>query len=56
MALALSLARWTEFAALHPDDAVGRMRLWLDQTEARAEVRGALARAEAVALFRSWLP
>lgn len=56
MALALALARWTEYAALSPDEAVPKMRQWLDQTERRAEARGATARAEAVATFRSWLP
>lgn len=55
MALALAAARWTEFAALAPDEAPAAMHRWLDATEARATVRGATARADAIALARSWL-
>lgn len=55
MALALALARWTEYASLSPADAIPTMHRWLDQTQARAEARGAAPRAEAVALFRAWL-
>jgi hypothetical protein len=55
MTFALAAAKWTEFAALSPDDAVETMHRWLDATESRATVRGATARAEAAALARSWL-
>jgi hypothetical protein len=52
MAIALAASRWNE---LEPDaDGVERMRAWLNEVERRALVRGAAARAEAVALARSW--
>jgi hypothetical protein len=52
MAIALAASRWNEFAA--QDDAVERMRAWLDEVRRRAEVRGARARVEAVGRARAW--
>jgi hypothetical protein len=52
MAIALAASRWNEFAA--QDDAVERMRAWLDEVRRRAEVRGARARVEAVDRARDW--
>jgi hypothetical protein len=52
MAIALAASRWNEFAA--QDDAVERMRAWLDEVRRRAEVRGARARVEAVDRARVW--
>jgi hypothetical protein len=52
MAIALAVSRWNEFAA--DQDAVARMRAWLDEVERRALVRKAEARAEAIKLARSW--
>ena len=52
MAIALAASRWNEFAA-GPESAK-RMNAWLDEVERRAVVRGADARAEAIALARGW--
>jgi hypothetical protein len=52
MAIALAASRWNEFAV--EDDAVERMRAWLDKVRRRAEVRGARARIEAVDRARAW--
>jgi hypothetical protein len=52
MAIALAASRWNEFAA--QEDAVERMRAWLDEVRRRAEVRGAGARVEAVDRVRAW--
>jgi hypothetical protein len=52
MAIALAVSRWNEFAA--DQDAVARMRAWLDEVERRALVRKAEARTEAIKLARSW--
>jgi hypothetical protein len=52
MAIALAASRWNEFAV--EDDAVERMRAWLDDVRRRAEVRGAWARLEAIDRARKW--
>jgi hypothetical protein len=52
MAVALAASRWNELEA--DADAPARMRTWLDETERRAVVRRAEARAEAVRLVRGW--
>ena len=54
MTLALVASKWSEFRTLDGAGAVGRMHAWLDEVEARAEVRGALARAEAIRQARAW--
>jgi hypothetical protein len=54
MALALALSRWVEYAALSPREAISLMDDWLDRIEARAEARGAAARARAIAQARRW--
>jgi hypothetical protein len=52
MAIALAASRWNEFAL--EDDAVDRMRAWLDEVRRRAELRGARARVEAVDRAKAW--
>lgn len=52
MAVALAASKWNEFAAA--DDAIPRMRLWLEDVERRAQVRNASARAEAIQRVRRW--
>ena len=52
MAIALAASRWYELAA--EDDAVERMRAWLDEVRRRAVVRDARARVEAVERARAW--
>lgn len=54
MTLALAASKWSEFRTLHDADAIPRMRSWLDEVEARAEVRGAEARAQAIREARAW--
>ena len=55
MAVALAASKWMEFLAADPARASERLRAWLAETEARAERRGAEARAEAVRLVAGWL-
>jgi hypothetical protein len=52
MAVALAASRWNEFAS--EDDALERMRAWLDEVRRRAVVRDARARVEAIDLTRAW--
>ena len=52
MAIALAASRWNEFAA--EDDAVERMRDWLDEVRRRAVLRDARARVEAIDRARVW--
>jgi hypothetical protein len=52
MAIALAASRWNEFAV--EDDAVERMRAWLDEVRRRAVVRDAHARVEAIDRARAW--
>lgn len=52
MAVALAASRWNEFAT--EDDAIPRMRDWLEEVRRRAVVRNATARAEAIARAREW--
>jgi hypothetical protein len=52
MAIALAASRWNEFAA--EDDAVERMRVWLDEVRRRAVVRDARARVEAIDRATVW--
>ena len=52
MAIALAASRWNEFAA--EEDAVERMRAWLDEVRRRAVVRDARARVEAIDRARAW--
>jgi hypothetical protein len=53
MAIALAVSRWLELA--EGEDALERMRTWLDDVEARAVRRDATARAEAFGRVRAWL-
>jgi hypothetical protein len=53
MAIALAVSRWLELA--EGEDALARMRAWLDDVEDRAVRRDATARAEAFRRVRSWL-
>lgn len=53
MAIALALSRWLELA--EGEDALSRMRAWLDDVEERAVRRDATARAEAFRRVRAWL-
>jgi hypothetical protein len=52
MAVALAASKWNEFAA--EDDAIPRMRDWLEDVERRAEIRKASARSEAIQHVRRW--
>ena len=52
MAIALVASRWNEFAA--EDNAVDRMRAWLDEVRRRAVVRDARARVDAIDRARAW--
>jgi hypothetical protein len=52
MAIALAASRWNEFAA--EDDAIERMRAWLDEVRRRAVVREARARVDAIDRARAW--
>jgi hypothetical protein len=52
MAVALAASRWNEFA--EGENAVGRMRAWLDEVERRAVVRNANARVDAIRHARGW--
>ena len=52
MAVALAASKWNEFA--EGDDAIPRMRDWLEEVERRAEIRNATARAEAIERVRDW--
>jgi hypothetical protein len=53
MAIALAVSRWLELA--EGEDALPRMRAWLDDVEDRAVRRDATARAQAFRRVRSWL-
>jgi hypothetical protein len=53
MAIALAASRWLELA--EGEDALPRMRAWLDDVEDRAVRRDATARAEAFRRVRAWL-
>lgn len=53
MAIALAVSRWLELA--ESEDALPRMRAWLDDVEDRAVRRDATARAEAFRGVRAWL-
>jgi hypothetical protein len=52
MAIALAASRWNEFAAA--EDAVPRMRAWLDEVRRRAVERKAEARIDAIDRARDW--
>jgi hypothetical protein len=52
MTVALAASRWNEFSA--EDEAIPRMRAWLEDVRRRAVVRDATARADAVARAREW--
>jgi hypothetical protein len=52
MAVALAASKWNEFAT--GDDAIARMRDWLEEVRRRAVVRDATARAEAIARTHEW--
>jgi hypothetical protein len=53
MAIALAVSRWLELA--EGENALLRMRAWLDDVEDRAVRRDATARAEAFRRVRAWL-
>jgi hypothetical protein len=53
MAIALAVSRWLELA--EAEDALARMRAWLDEVEERAVRRDAVARAAAFRRVRAWL-
>jgi hypothetical protein len=53
MAIALAVSRWLEL--VDREDALPRMRAWLDDVEDRAVRRDATARAEAFRRVRAWL-
>jgi hypothetical protein len=53
MAIALAVSRWLELA--EGEDALPRMRAWLDDVEERAVRRDATARADAFRRVRAWL-
>lgn len=53
MAIALAVSRWLELA--EGENALSRMRAWLDDVEDRAVRRDATARAEAFRRVRAWL-
>ncbi|MGH3040855.1 MAG: hypothetical protein ACRDNG_03790 [Gaiellaceae bacterium] len=53
MAIALAVSRWLELE--EGEDALARMRAWLDEVEERAVRRDAVARADAFRRVRAWL-
>jgi hypothetical protein len=53
MAIALAVSRWLELS--EGEEALPRMRAWLDEVEDRAVRRDATARADAFRRVRAWL-
>jgi hypothetical protein len=53
MAIALAVSRWLELS--ESEEALPRMRAWLDEVEDRAVRRDATARADAFRRVRAWL-